>query len=587
MANRHPGATPASAPGGERWQIGGWTVEPALNRISDAGTIVQLEPKSMSVLMLLADRPGHVVSREALLEAAWPGLVVGDDSLTQVILKLRKALGDAPQRPAYIETIAKRGYRIVARVRPLPQTPPEPATQALGQALGQGQASVAGPRGGRRAAALVALGVAGVVIVVAALATIAHDWTTDPLADPPATVGAVASALPTLAIAPFDALGDDPRVDVLARGMTADLLTDLSKLSGLSIVQGAADDTRPPMAEPAARYVVSGSVQRIDERIRLQVHLADARSGEQLWSGRFDRPLAGYFAIQDEVEPALLRTLHAKVSEAELRRLSRRYTRDLEAYGDFQRGQAALLARERDENARARDLYRHAIARDPGFARAYAGLALTYAADYRNRWSADGSAALDRALAMARTAYDMDPDIAETYWVMAFVQVERGRLEEALDTLRTALRLYPSYADGYALAGGIYTYLGRPAQTLPMLRTAMRLDPRAGYLYFLLLGRAYLFLGDLDQARVNLKHALLANPADVELHVYLATLDLAAGDKAAAQWEAEEIRAQSPDFSAGEWLRTYPMTDAAQRATLAQALRAIGLEEHPAIAARR
>jgi len=369
--------------------------------------------------------------------------------------------------------------------------------------------------------------------------------------------------------------------------MTADLLTDLSKLSGLSIVQGAADDTRPPMAEPAARYVVSGSVQRIDERIRLQVHLADARSGEQLWSGRFDRPLAGYFAIQDEVEPALLRTLHAKVSEAELRRLSRRYTRDLEAYGDFQRGQAALLARERDENARARDLYRHAIARDPGFARAYAGLALTYAADYRNRWSADGSAALDRALAMARTAYDMDPDIAETYWVMAFVQVERGRLEEALDTLRTALRLYPSYADGYALAGGIYTYLGRPAQTLPMLRTAMRLDPRAGYLYFLLLGRAYLFLGDLDQARVNLKHALLANPADVELHVYLATLDLAAGDKAAAQWEAEEIRAQSPDFSAGEWLRTYPMTDAAQRATLAQALRAIGLEEHPAIAAGR
>src|SRR6185312_4166693 len=552
MANRHPGATPASAPGGERWQIGGWTVEPALNRISDAGTIVQLEPKSMSVLMLLADRPGHVVSRAALLEAAWPGLVVGDDSLTQVILKLRKALGDAPQRPAYIETIAKRGYRIVARVRPLPQTPPEPATQALGQALGQGQASVAGPRRGRRAAALVALGVAGVVIVVAALATIAHEWTTDPLADPPATVGAVASALPTLAIAPFDALGDDPRVDVLARGMTADLLTDLSKLSGLSIVQGAADDTRPPMAEPAARYVVSGSVQRIDERIRLQVHLADARSGEQLWSGRFDRPLAGYFAIQDEVE----RTLHAKVSEAELRRLSRRYTRDLEAYGDFQRGQAALLARERDGNARARDLYRHAIARDPGFARAYAGLALTYAADYRNRWSADGSAALDRALAMARTAYDMDPDIAETYWVMAFVQVERGRLEEALETL-------------------------------PMLRTAMRLDPRAGYLYFLLLGRAYLFLGDLDQARVNLKHALLANPADVELHVYLATLDLAAGDKAAAQWEAEEIRAQSPDFSAGEWLRTYPMTDAAQRATLAQALRAIGLEEHPAIAARR
>jgi DNA-binding winged helix-turn-helix (wHTH) protein/TolB-like protein/Tfp pilus assembly protein PilF len=587
MANRHPGETPASVPGGERWQIGDWTVEPTLNRASAAGGVVQLEPKSMSVLVLLADRAGEVVSREALLEAAWPGLVVGDDSLTQVILKLRKALGDAPRQPTYIETISKRGYRLVARVQKLPRVTAEAADAAAPAETTTAASPGAGPRAGRRAPTLAAVGVVAVVILAAVLAPVARDWTADPLADPPATPGSDASSRPTLAVAAFDVLGDDPRVDVLARGMTADLLTDLSKLSGLSIVQGAADDTGRANTDATIRYVVSGSVQRIDDRLRLQVHLADAKSGERLWSGRFDRPLAGYFAIQDEVEPALLRILHAKVSEAELRRLSRRYTRDLEAYEYFQRGQAALLAREREENATARDLYRRAIARDPNFARAYAGLALTYAADYRNRWVADGSAALDRALEMARTAYDMDPDIAETYWVMAFVQVERRRHEEALDTLRTALRLYPSYADGYALAGGIYTYLGRPAETLPMLRTAMRLDPRAGYLYFLLLGRAHLFLGDLEQARVNLTHALLANPADVELHVYLAALDLAAGDRVAADWEAEEIRALSPSFAAGEWLRTYPMTDANQRATLAQALHAIGLDARPAVAAAR
>ena len=90
-------------------KVGDWTVEPALNQISSAGKTVKLEPKAMSVLVYLADRPGQVVSREALLSAVWPGVVVGDDSLTQVVIKLRKALGDVPERPAYIQTISKRG----------------------------------------------------------------------------------------------------------------------------------------------------------------------------------------------------------------------------------------------------------------------------------------------------------------------------------------------------------------------------------------------------------------------------------------------------------------------------------------------
>ncbi len=99
-----------------RLRVGDWIVEPALNQLASAATTVKVEPKAMTVLMYLADRPGEVVSREALLAAAWPGVVVGDDSLTQIIIKLRKAFGDAPDQPAYIQTIAKRGYRLVSRV---------------------------------------------------------------------------------------------------------------------------------------------------------------------------------------------------------------------------------------------------------------------------------------------------------------------------------------------------------------------------------------------------------------------------------------------------------------------------------------
>jgi Tfp pilus assembly protein PilF len=156
------------------------------------------------------------------------------------------------------------------------------------------------------------------------------------------------------------------------------------------------------------------------------------------------------------------------------------------------------------------------------------------------------------------------------------VHLERRQHEQALQYLETAVRLYPSFADGYALMGGIYTYVGRPADTVRLLRIAMRLNPEAGNLYFLLLGRAYLFLGDLEQARVNLEQALSRNPENLEAHVYMAAMHIAAGDKASARWEAEEIRALQPGFSGRSWLETYPMTDVTQKTKLINALGALG-----------
>jgi tetratricopeptide (TPR) repeat protein len=351
-------------------------------------------------------------------------------------------------------------------------------------------------------------------------------------------------------------------------------------VSGLDVIDVAplGGDARAetPIDAPPIRYVVSGSVQSVDEGLRLNVYLTDVQTGKELWSERFDRPTSDWFAIQDELGPKILQVLPAKVSEAELRRVAQRDTRNLEAYEYFQRGQSALLVRQKTDNETAREMFRRAIALDATFARAYAGLALTYAADYRNQWTGDGYAALDRAFEMAWTAHQINPDIRETYWVLAFVHVERRQHEQALEYLKTAIRLYPSFADGYALMGGVDTYIGHPAGTVPLLRTAMRLDPEAGDLYFLLLGRAYLFLGDLEQARVNLEQALGRNPVNLETHVYLAALHVLAGDKAAAAWDAEEIRTLRPGFSSRGWLETYPMTDFAQRTKLIRALGELG-----------
>ena len=525
-------------------RVGEWTVEPGLNQLSAGDRVVKVEPKAMEVLMVLAARPGEVVSRDALLAEAWPGVVVGDDALTQVVIKLRKALGEAPDNPAYIQTIPKRGYRLVA---------PVSRTGAPASA-------------GKTPRRLLLAGLALAVIGAAVLALVWPDGSRNQ-AERPAT--GTEPALPSVSVRPFEPVGTDPEAALLARGMTADLVSDLSRLSGLAVIDAAAG----PLA---ADYLVTGTVQRFEGRVRVNVFLADARTGKKLWSERYDRARTSFFDIQEELGPRLVQTLPGKVSEEELKRIARPHTRNLEAYAHFQRGQAALGARRKAENEVARAAFEKAIALDSGFTRAYAALSTTYVWDFRNQWGGNNTAALARALALAQTALQMNPDIPEPYYALAFVNMHRRQHEEAISQMQNALRLAPSYADGYALIAGLHTYMGRPAESVPLLRSALRLNPQGGQLYFLLLGRAYLFLGDLPQARINLEHALARNPENVETLVYLAALHLAAHDEKEATWKAEEIRILQPDFRVKDWLRTYPMRDPVQIARLEQALGKLG-----------
>ena len=350
----------------------------------------------------------------------------------------------------------------------------------------------------------------------------------------------------------FDVLGDDPDQLYLARGLTADLIADLSQLSGLTVTGLGGRNNAADVKETASagiRYEVWGGVQRVGDRIRAEVRLTDATSGRQLSVERYDRPFEDLFEVQQDIRNRLAKALMVTLSEVENTRVAHRYTRSVEAYDLFLRARSQLLVRREDQNRRARDLYLRAISRDPGCARAYAGLALTYAYAYRNQWTGDGAVALERASTMAETAAGIDPTLPEVHWTLGYVKVQQRRHQEALAHLDQALRLDPGFADALALKGGIKTYTGRPRRAIPLARAAIQLNRSAGYLYYMILGRAYFFIDDQVQALINLREAVMRNPEVLEVRVFLAAALERAGEQRDAEWEAEEIRAIHPHFS--------------------------------------
>ena len=546
-----------------RFSVGDWWADPMTHEIGRGAETIRLEPRVMQVLVALARRAGHAVTREELLAAVWPGVVVGDEVLTQCVIKLRRALGDSPRAPAYIETISKRGYRLIAPVvaaadpassPDLPSVPRRPRVPA----------AVAG------AALLAALAIAG-----AALLTFFRPAAVLAPAGVPADPGVPRSAV-TISVLPFETMGEDPGQQRLAAGIRHDLMTDLSRISSLRVIAISAPAAGGGVAG-AGRFIVTGSVQREAGELRIHVRLTDGATQEQLWSQRFERPAGDLFAVQSDISRSLTDQLPARIGEAEKMRIAKRYTHSLEAYDHFLRAQSQVVAQRAGSQQEALAEYAKAIELDPKFARAYAGMAIASVLDWARPTATLAPAETRRALELAETARQIDPDIPEVHWALGFVHVRSRRHQEAIVALRRSIELNPSYADAYALLGGIYTYVGQPERSIPLLRTALRLNPEGSYLYYLLLGRAYLFMEDCEQARINLREALMRNASDVESRLYLAATLVCAGELSAAEWEAEEIRSGLPGFSTRAWLETYPLTSGRHRERLLALAAKVGL----------
>lgn len=444
-----------SPPASKAFHVGAWRVHPDEGLLERDGEQRRIQPKVMDVLLCLARQPGELMSREEILHVVWGERAVSDEPLTRCIAELRSAFDDQASNPAYIETLPKRGYRLIA--------PVQPAADATARPPGRAWLAVL------------------LLLVMVALAW--AWWSERPQQGPDAPDSALSEVgdPPVIAVLPFVNLEGSDEQDYLSDGLTETLTQVLARQSGLAVVarssafafKDAALDVRDIGARLGVDAVLEGSVQREGDELRITARLVDAHQGVHLWADAYDRRLEGIFEVQDDIAAevtAALRSTLLDEGEAQFG------ARDPEAWLLYARGLDAMRGRSVASMESALDAFRRAVERDPSFALGWLALGDALVV---HQWYADVPLedALSEAERAVETALDLDPGLAGAHALTGRIAFRRGEYEDAEAAFKRAVALAPGDADAWFRYGTLLNGLGRAEEALDMHRRAVRLDP--------------------------------------------------------------------------------------------------------------
>ena len=368
----------------------------------------------------------------------------------------------------------------------------------------------------------------------------------------------------SIAVLPFENLSADPSQEYFADGITEDIITALSRIRNLAVIarnstfvyKDRAVNVQDVGREFGVRYVLEGSVRRVDERVRISAQLIETESGSHLWAERFDREATDVFSVQDEVTRSIVSALHIEVPAAELERAKRKDTRVMQAYDYVLRGRELSLQFSPGTQELAKEMFRQAIGLDPNYAQAYSYLAVAYLNDWRLAWGAKD--ALERAVQFARQAIEIDSGAALAHAVLAETLLWRREFDQAVAEIELALELNPNNPFYSLTHGDILTWMGRPDEALPHLQQAIRLNPNFPYIFLWTLGHAY-FVGGRYQDAVNTFERLRGrNPDFWPAWLYLAAAYAYLGREEEAQLMADTAYARNPNLSLEDSRKNVP-----------------------------
>ena len=491
------------------FQVGEWRVSPSLNTISGGDTATRVEPKVMQVLVCLARHEG-VVSKDQLIAEVWPDTFVSDDVLPGAVSALRKAFQDNARSPRVIETIHKSGYRLLPAVD---WSGNGNGARNVGPAVSVAEpistASSADPAhtsGARRAKILRRVVIALVVVVALAEASFWLFWTRRPQLD-------------SIAVLPLVNTAQDPGSDYLSDGISEAVTNDLSEIPGLRVTawttasryRNAGSDLQQLGKQLGVKAVLTGRLLQQGGRLVVQAELVNVRDCSHLWGGQYDRPMSDLIAVQQQLSQDIASGLRVQLSGAQQQEIARRNAANPQAYELYLKGRFFWNRRSKEGLDKALDYFQQAIAADPNYALAYAGIADCY--NLMDDWgSTPPQQTFPKARAAALKALQLDDSLAEAHTSLAMVHESFDWDWPATEQeFQRALQLNPNYATARQWYAMFLVAQKRYPEADAQIQQAAQLDPLSPIIT-MAVGEVYNWEGKYDPAIAQYKKALELNP---------------------------------------------------------------------------
>ena len=391
---------------------------------------------------------------------------------------------------------------------------------------------------------------------------------------------------PSIAVLPFMNMSGDKEQEYFSDGITGNIISGLSRIPRLFVIarnstfiyKGKGVKVQQVAEELGVRYVLKGSVQRSESRIRITAQLIDAITGNHLWAERYDRDLKDIFAVQDEITIRIMGAMRVKLTEGE-QALKGKPPHNLEAYLKYLQAQEYCQRFNIEGNIMGKRLAEEAIALDPEFAGGYGTLGIGYMMDVWLGLSKSPKESLEKAIELTQKAISLDPKGSATpYAALGYVYTLKRDYDKAIAEGEKAVALDPGGADAYALLGMSLNYTDRPKEAIPLFEKAIRLNPNGPTHYFLNFGTSYRTMGQYQEAITQYKKALRIAPNNIIAHLALSATYSSLGRYEEARAEAEEVLKINPKFSLESYAKMLPFKNQAETDRLIEALRKAGLK---------
>ena len=391
---------------------------------------------------------------------------------------------------------------------------------------------------------------------------------------------------PSIAVLPFQNLSGDPEQEYFSDGLTEDIITDLSKLSGLFVIgrnssfaykAKAADLTRIGR-ELGVHYILEGSVRKSGNRVRINAKLANTTSSHYVWTERYDGTFDDIFSLQDDITERIVSALSVQLTTAEKKQRGSEYTTSVEAHDHFLRARALYRQPSPATNAEALAMFDAALSLDPSFALALAYRSYVKFHAWFFGWNSDPDA-LDLAIRDAEASIAQDPDLAMGHTYLGWMHMWKDGHERSLSEHEEALALDPNSSDAQLFYSSSLIYSGQPELAEAPMIYAHRLDPHLSAPAMLNYVHLYLQTERYAEAERHMDDLLQKAPDFPVAHIFNAMLRNASGDQKGARKSGEEIVRLMPKATVTALSRQFPYRRPEHQAQLLEGLRAAGLPE--------